>query len=88
MKGMTHPVAEAGASLRQATAQAGPVLHELASSAQHLAHGSTVAVRERATRLGDAGAAYVRDHPMQSVLIAAGAGAALVLVLRTLARSR
>jgi ElaB/YqjD/DUF883 family membrane-anchored ribosome-binding protein len=119
MNAITHSVAEAGETLRQATAQAaaqarsqpaeraptpsldalgrsvaqvraqaGPAMHELAQSAEHVARDSAVAVRERAVRLGDAGAGYVREHPMQSVLIAAGAGAALALLLRALARAR
>jgi ElaB/YqjD/DUF883 family membrane-anchored ribosome-binding protein len=77
-----------GRSVAQVRAQAGPAMHELARSAEHLAHDSAVAVRERAARLGDAGTGYVREHPMQSVLIAAGAGAALALLFRALARSR
>lgn len=87
--GTRTPSLEAMArSLGQARAQAGPAAHELAASAGHVAQENLEAMRQRAARLGDQGAGYVRDHPLQSVLIAAGTGAALALVVRALVRSR
>jgi ElaB/YqjD/DUF883 family membrane-anchored ribosome-binding protein len=73
-------------SVKQMRAQAGPAMHELAQGAEHLAHDSAAAVRRRAAALGESSAGYVREHPLQSLLIAAGAGAALAFVLRLLAR--
>lgn len=75
-------------SLGQARAQAAPAAHELAASAGHIAHENLEAMRQQAARLGERGAGYVRGHPLQSVLIAAGTGAALALVMRALVRSR
>lgn len=84
---MTTPSIDAMArSLEQMRAQAGPAMHELAQSAEHLAHDGADAVRRRAARLGESSAGYVREHPLQSLLMAAGAGAALALVLRLMAR--
>ena len=74
-------------SLGQVRAQAGPAAHELAAGARHLAQENLDAVRQQAVRLGDRSAGYIRDHPLQSVLIAAGTGAALALMVRALTRS-
>lgn len=68
----------------QLRANAVPALHELAVGAEDLARSGALAVRERALHLREASAGYVRGHPLQSVLIAAGAGAALVLLARLL----
>jgi ElaB/YqjD/DUF883 family membrane-anchored ribosome-binding protein len=73
-------------SVRQMRAQAGPAMHELAQGAEHLAHDSAEAVRRRAAALGQSSAGYVREHPLQSVLIAVGAGAVLAFVLSLFAR--
>lgn len=75
-------------SLGQAREQTGTAAHELAESAANVAHESLDAARRRAIRLGDQGAGYVREHPLQSVLIAAGTGAAVALLVRALMRSR
>lgn len=59
-------------------------LHAFSDSASHLAHDSAQAVRERAVQLRDSGTDYIRERPMQAMLIAAGAGAALALLARML----
>ena len=45
-------------------------------------------VRERAVRVGDGTVGYIRDEPVKSVLIAAAAGAALVVLAGLLGNSR
>ncbi len=69
----------------QARAHVVPALQELAVGAEHLARDGASAVRDRALRLRDASSDYVRGHPLQTVLIAAGVGAALALLTRMLA---
>ncbi len=45
-------------------------------------------VRERAVRVGDGTVGYIRDEPVKSVLIAAAAGAAVVVLAGLLGNSR
>lgn len=45
-------------------------------------------VRERAVRVSDGTVGYIRDEPVKSVLIAAAAGAALVVLAGLLGNSR
>jgi len=66
--------------------RAAPAMHDLAASAQDLTRSSADAVRERALQARDTGADYVRAHPMQALMIAAAAGAALVLLGRVVLR--
>jgi ElaB/YqjD/DUF883 family membrane-anchored ribosome-binding protein len=66
----------------QVRADAAPALRELAGNAEDLARSGAHAVRERALHLRDASAGYVRGHPLQTVLIAAGVGAVLALMTR------
>lgn len=87
--GMSMPSLDAlGHSVSRLRAQAGPAMHELAEGAGSLAQDSLMALRRRATRAGEAGTGYVRAHPLQSVLLAAGAGALLATLLRALVRER
>lgn len=65
---------------------AGAAAHDLAARAEGLARHGAAAVRERALHARDTGSDYVRGHPLQSLLIAAAAGAALVLVARLFGR--
>jgi ElaB/YqjD/DUF883 family membrane-anchored ribosome-binding protein len=71
-------------------ALAGAVLHDLAGSAQGAARQTADAARSNALLLHDSSSALIRARPMQSVLVAVGAGAAagllLGLVLRGLLR--
>lgn len=73
-------------SVESARQRAGPALHDLAASAEDLARESAHVVRERALRARDTSADMVRAHPLQAVLIAAGIGAALVLLGRLISR--
>jgi len=45
-------------------------------------------VRDRVGHAGDVTAAYVKDEPMKSILLAAAAGAAVVMLAGMLTRSR
>lgn len=87
--GMSTPSLDApGHSVSRLRARAGPAIQELAEGAGSLAQDSLMALRRRATRAGEAGTGYVRAHPLQSVLLAAGAGALLALLLQALGRAR
>jgi ElaB/YqjD/DUF883 family membrane-anchored ribosome-binding protein len=59
---------------------------EFVGQVQHRARESAQRVGEQARGLRDDGAEYVRRRPVQSLLIAAGVGAALMLSLRLLGR--
>ena len=74
--------------------QVTPLLNDVGERASTMAHRSMVAVREstqqlrdRAVRASDSTVAYIKDEPVKSVLIAAAAGAALVVLLSLLGRS-
>lgn len=80
-----HPALDAIASgVGQVRSHAGPALQELASEAGQLARSGASTVREQALIARDASAGYVRGHPLQTVLMAAGVGAAIVLLVRML----
>ncbi|MEO6031727.1 MAG: hypothetical protein ABIP61_07470 [Burkholderiaceae bacterium] len=74
--------------------RATPLLNRLTGQAEAAARRGVGAmrdashqVRERAARVSDNTAGYVRDEPMKSMLIAAAAGAALMAVVGFLTRS-
>lgn len=67
-------------------ATAGAALSDIADSAQGLVRHSAEAAQQRALHLRDASCALIRERPMQSVLVAAGAGAIVVLLLGLLVR--
>jgi ElaB/YqjD/DUF883 family membrane-anchored ribosome-binding protein len=69
-------------SVENVRRRATPALHDLAASAR----SSADAVRDRALQARDTGADLVRARPMQALMIAAAAGAALVLLGRFLMR--
>jgi ElaB/YqjD/DUF883 family membrane-anchored ribosome-binding protein len=84
---MAHPAIDALAgTVSQVRDNAAPALHELAAGAEDLARHGARAMRERAEHLRDASAGYVRSHPLQTVAIAVGVGAALALLVRMLTR--
>lgn len=71
-----------------------PALVKAAEEAESLVRRSaealreqTAHLRERAASATDSTAAYIRDEPLKSVLIAAAAGAALMAVASLIARS-
>ncbi|MDP4302799.1 hypothetical protein [Leptothrix discophora] len=70
---LNHRIASGRARVR-------PALHELAGGLEDLAHERLDAVRERARSARLAGAGYIRERPLPSLLMAASAGAALVLI--------
>jgi ElaB/YqjD/DUF883 family membrane-anchored ribosome-binding protein len=82
-----HPAIDALAStVGQMRDNAAPALHELAAGAEDLARHGARAMRERAQHMREASAGYVRSHPLQTVLIAVGVGAALALLVRMMTR--
>jgi len=89
----------ASETISQLTAAAQESAHDagrrLNRAADELAHRSMEAMRgggrqlrERARHAGDQASTYVRDEPGKSLLMAAAAGALLVLVVGLLGRSR
>jgi ElaB/YqjD/DUF883 family membrane-anchored ribosome-binding protein len=72
--------------VRHVRADVQPAVAEFVGQVQHRARESAQRVGEQARGLRDDGAEYVRRRPVQSLLIAAGVGAALMLSLRLLGR--
>jgi ElaB/YqjD/DUF883 family membrane-anchored ribosome-binding protein len=67
--------------LDQVRANTAPALHGLVSGAEELALSRLRAARDQALRLRDSSTAYARGHPLQTLMVAAAAGAGLMLVL-------
>ena len=72
-----------------------PALVKAAEEAESLVRRSAEALREQTTHLReraagatDRTAAYIRDEPLKSVLIAAAAGAALMAIANLVVRAR
>ncbi len=59
---------------------------DIAESAQGLLRRRAHDAQQRALHLRDSGSALIRERPMQAVLVAAGAGAIVMLLLGLLAR--
>lgn len=64
-----------------------PALHEAASNAEDLARTGVKAVQDKAMSLRATSEQYIRERPMQALLIAAGTGAALMVLLRLFSSS-
>jgi ElaB/YqjD/DUF883 family membrane-anchored ribosome-binding protein len=84
---MNATTTAAGDAMRSANRASRESLHAFTDSASHLAHDSAQAVRDRAVQLRDSGTDYIREKPMQAMLIAAGTGAALAVLVRMLVRA-
>lgn len=72
-----------------------PLLKRASEQASALAHQSmdswnagSQQLRERAQQASDNTSGYIKDQPLKSMLIAAGAGAALMAIVALLARPR
>ncbi|MBL8348318.1 MAG: hypothetical protein JNN03_23020 [Rubrivivax sp.] len=74
-------------SVRTLGSQTRSAVQEFAGEAAHIARGGADAARQRAVSLRDAGSEYIRERPLQAVMIAAGAGA-LLMLLASLLRHR
>jgi ElaB/YqjD/DUF883 family membrane-anchored ribosome-binding protein len=61
-------------------------LEGVVRSAETLAHQAAASTRSQATHLMDVGTERIRQHPLQSVLVAAGAGAVILLLLEVALR--
>lgn len=75
--------------------QTSPLLHRASEQVSALTQRGMDAMREgsqqvrlKAHQAGDATVGYIRDEPVKAIAIAAAAGAALVLLLGLLTRSR
>lgn len=64
-----------------------PALHEAASNAEELARSGVKVVQDKAISLRETSEQYIRERPMQALMIAAGTGAALVVLLRLFSSS-
>ena len=75
--------------------QAAPLLNRVGEQASAMAQrgvdavrDSSAQLRERALQASDTTVSYIKDEPIKAMLIAAGAGAALMAVLSLMTRSR
>jgi len=73
-------------ALEQATAQGGEAMRRLASDAVDITQRSVEQWREQAEVWRDDASEHIRANPLRSVLIAAGAGMVITLLLRALNR--
>lgn len=71
----------------QVRADVRPAFNEFTGSVEAMARDSARRVGEQAIGLQEASAAFVRTRPLQSLMLAAGLGASLMLLLRLLARA-
>ncbi len=71
-------------ALRRAAEQLDELKRRGLEAARHAKH----AVQDRAVRAGDRTVGYIRDEPVKSILTAAAIGAAAVLLIGLLNRSR
>lgn len=74
-------------SVRTLGSQTRSAVQGFAGDAAQIARDSADAARQRAVSFRDAGNEYLRERPLQSVLIAAGIGA-LLMLLASLLRHR
>jgi ElaB/YqjD/DUF883 family membrane-anchored ribosome-binding protein len=86
LPGKGTPGPSTAAALDGLRTQAGTALHDLAGTATGLVRQGAQSAQEHAVHWRDAGTDYIREQPMKSVLMAAGAGALLVLLTGLLMR--
>jgi ElaB/YqjD/DUF883 family membrane-anchored ribosome-binding protein len=84
---LLHAGAPLDESVRALRTQARSAVQQLAGDAAQVARSSAQAARQRAVSLRDAGSEYIRERPLQAVMIAAGTGA-LVMLLASLLSHR
>jgi ElaB/YqjD/DUF883 family membrane-anchored ribosome-binding protein len=82
-------------AVKEAQAEAGPLLNRAAEQASAMAHRSMDAAREGSQKLrdqaqhaSDSTVRYIKDEPVKAVLIAAATGAALMALLSLVSRAR
>ena len=73
-------------SVQSAREQVGPALLGLATDAQGMARDGAKAIGQRAQQVRDTSEDWIRERPLQAMLIAAGTGAALALLAGWLSR--
>lgn len=74
----------AEALIERASVQSRDALHRLTQHAEEFAHQSAAQLRQRGTAIHDGTLLQIREHPLRSVMLAAGAGVALTLLIRLL----
>jgi|GEM_PF-6313547 len=77
-------VASTDAQIDRASVQGRDALHRLAHQAEDFAHQSAAQLRQRGTAIHDGTLLQIREHPLRSVMLAAGAGVAVTLLIRLL----
>ncbi|MGM9515080.1 hypothetical protein ACS5PK_12570 [Roseateles sp. DB2] len=77
---------QAGDALRRAGAHGSDALRHAAASASHLTQQGVRQGRGLANAWHAGACEHIRSHPMRSVALAAGSGAAVALLLRVLSR--
>lgn len=82
----TPVIEHATDALNHAAAQGGDAVRQLVAKAGDLTQRSVQQWRGQAEVWRDGASEHIRAHPMRSVLIAAGAGMVLTLMLRALSR--
>ena len=76
----------AAKSPTDALVASGEALQRLGHQAEDIAHQGMAQLRQRGTALHDGTLLQIREHPLRSVLLAAGAGVALTLLIRLLTK--
>lgn len=84
---MNSPLPTSYESMHRPDAGLGSKIDDLAHGASEMALDGARAVRERALHARDSTAHFVQDRPLAALLIAAGAGAAVMLLAGLLMRS-
>ena len=93
---MTHEALDGLANgVQDLRHQAAPLLNRVGEQAGEMAQrgvdamrDTTAQLREKALHAQDTTVSYIRDEPIKAMLIAAGAGAALMAMLSLMTRSR
>lgn len=80
LTGPDGALAKVEPALREAGHATAHALDELRHTARDLARGGVHAIQSSAGQARDSGARYIQAHPAKAMLIAAGAGAVLVLL--------
>ena len=83
-----HSLADAATQPKQLLKRATEQASALAQQGLDSLNASSQQLRERAQQASENTAGYIKDKPLTSVLIAAGAGAALMAIVALLARPR
>jgi ElaB/YqjD/DUF883 family membrane-anchored ribosome-binding protein len=82
-----HPIPDgADRFIDKAADQGRDALHRLSHQASDMAHNTAAQLRQRGEQVRDGTLLQIREHPLRSVLVAAGVGVALTLLIRQLTK--